>query len=738
MLAPSALFGHPAILCCLIELKNVSCCYIVYNQYDRQGVISVGYDFCKISTLIGGSGIPRKKFFAKIGITEKAFDEWSAGTAIPKEEVIKRIAKQLNVSLHELREAIVPDVSINKADPPPAPAKSVEEAAVFCSNFHFLANSHPKLYACGETAERLYLGSFFTQCITQLGVFGEFLVEKILSDLELDDFFGVNHYERLRILLDEEHVPLKWFEILDRLRLARNDALHNHVSFNKTEAQLFLRQTYDLARWFGYESGVEVPKDGFVEPFNDVAPAKERLPAPERSADQQESPREAVVPITEKCDFLFTDKEDGLCITSYIGNDTVVDVPDKIQGKKVLEIGEQAFQNCSTIERIFIPASVRTIGTCAFAWCENLVELKGATYLKFLGKRAFYRCANLKAVAPMVSLSHIGKETFAGCSSLGSFFFCEKLEGIASFAFSGCSSLREFVASDGLILIGDRAFSDCSGLLKVIIPDTVTSIGEEAFFNCNNIVKLQKPSHSVLGRDAFGTNLPVKPKTVPAPPQSGAQGSSSNGSLQKTDPARDLERLLGQHDRWSGRSRSENDVHASVMMSLCEYLEYRGLEVIDKRPYRGRLWVVGTEESIGKMINDAKQIFRIGGTYCSGGRATGYRPGWFTASLSTEKRSIPQERVEIDYNEVTSAGELYKKYFGKIDGLLILEDEAWTNEYCFVVDRRSDDGKKLEGVCYCNGRFQRYYSYAKTRRFKVFDGSTADTIRKIHGQYRKA
>ena len=172
-------------------------------------------------------------------------------------------------------------------------------------------------------------------------------------------------------------------------------------------------------------------------------------------------------------------------------------------------------------------------------------------------------------------------------------------------------------------------------------------------------------------------------------------------------------------------------------MTLVEYLEYRGLEVIDKRNYGGCLWVVGTEGSIGEAINDAKEIFEIGGTYCGGGRATSYRPGWFSRARTTEARTIPNTVIEIDYDEIAPAGVLYDKYFGRIDGILILEDEAWTNEYCFVVDRLSDDGKKLEGVCYCNGRFQRYFSYAKTRKFKVFNGSTVEAVTQLHKEHHR-
>ena len=63
---------------------------------------------------------------------------------------------------------------------------------------------------------------------------------------------------------------------------------------------------------------------------------------------------------------------------------------------------------------------------------------------------------------------------------------------------------------------------------------------------------------------------------------------------------------------------------------LSDFFRQRGMKVIDKRPSGGCLWVVGTEKEIGTIIKEAEQNFSIKGTFCGGGRATGYNPGWFT------------------------------------------------------------------------------------------------------------
>ena len=55
------------------------------------------------------------------------------------------------------------------------------------------------------------------------------------------------------------------------------------------------------------------------------------------------------------------------------------------------------------------------------------------------------------------------------------------------------------------------------------------------------------------------------------------------------------------------------------------------LEVIDKRPKGGALWVVGCESQIDDIVEAACRRFGIDGYYAlNGGRATNHRTAWFT------------------------------------------------------------------------------------------------------------
>ena len=66
-------------------------------------------------------------------------------------------------------------------------------------------------------------------------------------------------------------------------------------------------------------------------------------------------------------------------------------------------------------------------------------------------------------------------------------------------------------------------------------------------------------------------------------------------------------------------------------LSLAEFFENAGFEVVDKRNYGGALWVIGTQSELKEIVNEAKRIFGAYGRYSDGGRSVGYRKSWFTS-----------------------------------------------------------------------------------------------------------
>ena len=67
----------------------------------------MSYDYQKIDKLIEQSGLEKKSFFRKAGITEEYYNNCKSGQEIPKEEIMRRIANKLDVSFQELQTSAI-------------------------------------------------------------------------------------------------------------------------------------------------------------------------------------------------------------------------------------------------------------------------------------------------------------------------------------------------------------------------------------------------------------------------------------------------------------------------------------------------------------------------------------------------------------------------------------------------------------------------------------------------------
>ncbi|MCH5273410.1 MAG: leucine-rich repeat protein [Lachnospiraceae bacterium] len=183
-------------------------------------------------------------------------------------------------------------------------------------------------------------------------------------------------------------------------------------------------------------------------------------------------------------------------------------IPEKIDGKKVTEIGIGAISGCSSLTRVGIPEGVTEIGEGAFAGCSSLSEIavdkKNPTYtsvdgvlfdkeiktiLAVPGKKQTYRIPE--------GVTEIGIGAFAGCSSLTRVEIPESVTEIGYGAFLKCSSLTSVVIPEGVTEI-DAAFSGCSSLTRVEIPGSVTEIKGYAFEGCSSLTRVEIPGSVTL------------------------------------------------------------------------------------------------------------------------------------------------------------------------------------------------------------------------------------------------
>lgn len=224
-------------------------------------------------------------------------------------------------------------------------------------------------------------------------------------------------------------------------------------------------------------------------------------------------------------------------IKKYNGNDTVVVIPPTISSWPVTKIGEDAFQDNTTITSVTIPANVTEIGSNAFADCTNLtsvtyggdwskltiqsgnpavedavnaqlfdfaftpdntaviVRYKGTAAdvtipSRYKGKpvtmidhAAFYNSAVTSVTIPD-SVTSIRDSAFVFCSQLTNISIPNSVTAIGSFAFDGCTKLESITLPSSLSTIQSYAFYNCGNLKTIRIPVSVTSIGNFAFDGC--------------------------------------------------------------------------------------------------------------------------------------------------------------------------------------------------------------------------------------------------------------
>ncbi len=149
----------------------------------------------------------------------------------------------------------------------------------------------------------------------------------------------------------------------------------------------------------------------------------------------------------------------------------------------VTTISSYAFEGCTDLAEITVPASVLYIGQNAF---ENTRWYANQPYGVVYAGRVAYRWKGSMPAGTTVSIQSgtkgIAESAFASCKQLAGVTFPSTLTTIGASAFSGCSTLTSVTIPNSVETIGSRAFYYCSALSTINFPNSVTSLGSEAFY----------------------------------------------------------------------------------------------------------------------------------------------------------------------------------------------------------------------------------------------------------------
>ena len=167
----------------------------------------------------------------------------------------------------------------------------------------------------------------------------------------------------------------------------------------------------------------------------------------------------------------------GLRLTAYLGNETVLTLPDTLAGQPVLEIGDGCFRE-SDLTEVTIPHGIRIIGEEAFYRSASLKKVNLGGSVNAIRGRAFANTGLIKVDIPGC-VRTIGEEAFAGCKSLYNIVIEEGVEDWDMEIGTGFGS-GSVTMEEGLEYIGEQAFFDCVNLTKMRIPGSVKEIGTRA------------------------------------------------------------------------------------------------------------------------------------------------------------------------------------------------------------------------------------------------------------------
>lgn len=175
-------------------------------------------------------------------------------------------------------------------------------------------------------------------------------------------------------------------------------------------------------------------------------------------------------------------KDGTVKLTKYTGSAAKLEIPSKVDGRKVTQIGALAFRNNTCLTEIIIPSGVTKIDTRAFMDCSAVTVIKLPETLKEIGWMAFEGCGSLRELMIPAGVSTISHAIVPGCRSLTRIIVEP--------------GNRQYCSEDGVLFSLDKSILICcpegkKGVYQ--IAGTVKTVANDAFARCVNLEEIQVP-----------------------------------------------------------------------------------------------------------------------------------------------------------------------------------------------------------------------------------------------------
>ena len=168
----------------------------------------------------------------------------------------------------------------------------------------------------------------------------------------------------------------------------------------------------------------------------------------------------------------------------------------------VTSLGTSAFEYCSNLQSVTLPASITAIYSDAFYGCTKLGSVNLEEGLTTISQRAFYNC-NLTSVTIPSTVTSMGNKAFYG-NPLTSVVWkpvnCSIGTGDDAPFYSAGSTITSFTFGDQVQTVPAYICRNLSKIDTIVLPASVKSLGQYAFAFCTSLKSI---------------NLPVTQKTLP-------------------------------------------------------------------------------------------------------------------------------------------------------------------------------------------------------------------------------
>ena len=215
---------------------------------------------------------------------------------------------------------------------------------------------------------------------------------------------------------------------------------------------------------------------------------------------------------TNLTDVIFANNSQLQTINSYVFNGcselSSITIPNS-----VTSIKEGAFSSCTGLTKVitqniesWLNISFEDWASNPLSCAHNLYQLNGTqeklvtnveipnTFLE-IKDNVFVGCTSIESITIPNSIKSIGGNAFSSCSNLINLSIPSSVLTINDWAFSGCSGLLEIVIPESVQSIRIGVFKGCTSLTSIYIPSTVTTISASGyntspFYNCSNTLTI--------------------------------------------------------------------------------------------------------------------------------------------------------------------------------------------------------------------------------------------------------